>query len=209
MRNVIRLALAEAAGLPSADVPDRVITQALVARRFDIPEGQRRILEHFVWDRGWKWFAPDAALDETLAKMRDAGYLKGRWRRDGSPVIEWALRGRNMSFMLTPKQVVDGTKTITRRLGWPSVRAGELLYACEKCQGRKPGEPIKGLAILGVVDVRRERLDAIDEADVVREGFPVLSPTEFVEMFCDAMSTSARKCTADTVVTRIEFERLA
>ena len=178
-------------------------------RRFSIPDDQRRILEHFVCDRGWRRFA---GLHETLAAMRDAGRLRGRWAKDepGTPrrfhrtAIEWALRGRNMSFMLTPTQVVDRTKDVTRRLGWPHLRSGELLYACEKCQGLKPGEQIKGLAILGVLDVRRERLDAIDQADVVREGFPDLDPAGFVAMFCSVM-----KCKPETLVTRIEFERLA
>jgi hypothetical protein len=168
-------------------------------RRFDIADAQRRILEHFVWDRGWRRFE---GQHETLATMRDAGYLKGRWAKDAHGVIEWALYARNMS--LTPTQVVNRTKDVTRRLGWPNLQAGELLYACEKCQGLKPGERIKGLAILGVLDVRRERLDAIEQDDVVREGFPDLDPAGFVSMFCKAM-----RCERQTLVTRIEFEKLA
>jgi hypothetical protein len=173
----------------------------MIASRFSMDREQRSILEHFVWDRGWRRFL---GHHELLASMRDAGWLTGRWTKDRLSVIEWRLRARNMSFMLTPKQVVNRTKDVTRRLGWPNLEPGDLLYACEKCQGLKPGERLKGLAILGVLDVRRERLDAIDQADVVREGFPELDPAGFVGMFCKAM-----KCTPETVVTRIEFERLA
>lgn len=178
-------------------------------RRFAIADAQRDILRHFVWDRGWRRFN---GQHETLASMRDAGYLKGRWAKDipGSPrrfhrtVVEWALRGRNMSFALTKTQVVDETKDVTRRLGWPDLQPGALLYACEKCQGLKPGERLTGLAILGVLDVRREPLDAITQADVAREGFPDMDPGGFVSMFCKAM-----KCKPQALVTRIEFERLA
>lgn len=108
---------------------------------------------------------------------------------------------RNISFMLTTQQIRDRTKTVTRRLKWLNVKVGDRLQGCEKCQGRKAGEPLVKLAVVEVVSVRRESLDAIDQADVIREGFPNLTPAEFVQMFCDNM-----KCDHFVLVTRIEFK---
>lgn len=107
-----------------------------------------------------------------------------------------------MSFALTTTQVLDRTKTVTRRLGWETLKPGTLLQAVEKGQGLKKGERVRKLAVIRVVDIRRERLDAITGEDVVREGFPKLSPRSFVLMFCD----THRKCMSITPVTRIEFE---
>jgi hypothetical protein len=52
------------------------------------------------------------------------------------------------------------------------------------------------------VSVRRERLDAITQADVIAEGFPDMSPAGFVEFFC---SRFPRRLSGATEVTRIEF----
>ena len=109
---------------------------------------------------------------------------------------------RNMSFSLTKAQFVDGTKTVTRRLGWKFLRPGDRLMAVEKAQGLKKGETMVRMGPIKVIDVRRERLDAITYADVIREGFVGTPPHVFVEMFCAEM-----KCAPDRVVTRIEFVR--
>jgi hypothetical protein len=53
------------------------------------------------------------------------------------------------------------------------------------------------------VSVRRERLLHISKEDVVREGFPELSPGDFVLMFCRHMKT-----TGSNLVTRIEFKKV-
>lgn len=109
--------------------------------------------------------------------------------------------------MLTTRQVREKTKDVTRRLGWEYLKKGELLQGCEKCQGRKPGEPIVKLAVVKVVSVRREPLRALTDdpvygaAEVRREGFPEMTPAAFVEFFCN----SHEKCTPDTKVARIEF----
>lgn len=108
---------------------------------------------------------------------------------------------RNMSFAKTTQQIGERTKDVTRRLGWRNLKAGERLNACVKCQGLKPGEAIERLALIEVVSVRRERLDAIDQDDVRREGFPDMTPTQFVEMFCRDIGA-----TAETDVARIEFK---
>ena len=109
---------------------------------------------------------------------------------------------RNMSFMLTTEQIRNRTKTVTRRNGWWNVKPGEVLNACEKCQGLRKGEKIKVLCQIRVVNVTHTRLDRITQEDVAREGFPHLNPLQFVCLFM----TTHKGCTPDTVVNRIEFE---
>lgn len=120
---------------------------------------------------------------------------------------------RNMSFMLTTDQIRDQSKTVTRRLGWwqdkngrALLRKGDLLHACVKCMGLRPGEKIDKICQIRVVSIRRELLNEMwlhpygkDEA--AKEGFPAMSGPEFVSMFCKHMS-----CPAAAEVTRIEFE---
>lgn len=107
---------------------------------------------------------------------------------------------RNMSFALTTQQILDRTKTVTRRKGWTFLKPGDLIRACKKCMGFKKGEKIEPLAILRVVDVRREPLHAINDDDVEREGF-IMPAHEFIDMFCESMSGDRWQ-----EVTRIEFE---
>jgi len=90
---------------------------------------------------------------------------------------------------------------------WTSLKAGELLQPVEKCQGLKKGDTVKKLGGLIRVDtVRREPLRMMTErpgygrSECIREGFPHLSPEEFVAMFC-----KANKCGPEVEVTRIEF----
>lgn len=108
---------------------------------------------------------------------------------------------RNISFHLTRPQILARTKTVTRRVGWEWLEPGTLLAAVEKCQGLKKGGRVVRLATIRVLSVRRERLDAITPADCAAEGFPELSPAQFVAMFCQHMG-----CVRATKITRIEFE---
>jgi hypothetical protein len=110
---------------------------------------------------------------------------------------------RLMSFALTERQLLDGTKTVTRRKGWTNLRAGDRVCAVAKAMGLKRGEHPRRLAVLEIVDVRRERLDSITAEDVVAEGFPTMTPAEFVAMFMLHM-----KCWACDRVTRIEFRKV-
>ena len=64
---------------------------------------------------------------------------------------------RNISFALTTDQFRARTKTVTRRLGWETLKAGDILMGCERCQGLKKGEKIKQLGPIRVVGVSRER----------------------------------------------------
>ena len=109
---------------------------------------------------------------------------------------------RNISFFLTTKQFLDGSKDVTRRMGWKNLKPGDRLMAVEKGQGIKKGE-LKRLGPIEVVSSRRERLYEITKEETIREGFPKMSPFEFVDMFKEHM-----KCNADAWVTRIEFKRI-
>ncbi len=116
---------------------------------------------------------------------------------------------RNISFALTTSQFLDGTKDVTRRLGWEFLKAGDVLMAVEKTRGIKKGE-LKRLGLIRIVSVRRERLDRMESGpygrrEVRREGFPNYSPREFILFFCK----SHKGCMPENIVTRILFERIA
>lgn len=108
---------------------------------------------------------------------------------------------KNISFSITTEQFKNRTKTVTRRLGWKTLKPGQHLMGCKKCMGLKPGEKIEKLGEIRIVSVRQEPLHAVTTADCVKEGFPGMCGAEFVEMFCREMH-----CEIDTTVTRIEFE---
>ena len=110
---------------------------------------------------------------------------------------------RLISFFLTTPQFLDGSKDVTRRLGWRNLKPGTRLMAVRKAQGIKKGEQVERLGEIEVVSVRREILRDITADDCRREGFPGLSPVRFVVMFCEHMG-----CTPATQVTRIEFKKV-
>lgn len=119
---------------------------------------------------------------------------------------------RNISFSHTSDQVIAGTKTVTRRLGWRHLKPGTLLQPVRRARGLKPGEKIEPLrAPIRVVEVSQESLDRMikDPAygleECRKEGFghdaTLRHPAAFIEMFC----ATHPPCTPETVVTRIEF----
>ena len=116
---------------------------------------------------------------------------------------------RNISFSLTERQFLDESKDVTRRLGWKFLKPGDRLMACRKCMGLKPGESIVRLGEIEVVSVRFEKLRLMIDhplygrSEAIREGFPKMTGGQFVEMF-----TSHMKASPETIVTRIEFERI-
>jgi len=116
----------------------------------------------------------------------------------------------NISFSLTKKQFLNRTKTVTRRLGWKDLKPGAVLQGVEKAQGLKKGEHIVPMGMILVADVRREPLSLllVDENygrdEVRKEGFPGMSPGEFVRFFCKANGG----VWDGLKVTRIEFEYL-
>ena len=119
---------------------------------------------------------------------------------------------RNMSFALTTPQVRSGTKTVTRRLGWKFIKAGDLVRPVVKSQGLERGEKVEVIrGPLRIVSVRREALvdmlidQAYGERECTLEGFgddPLLwRPQDSIEFFC-----RTHACGPGDLVTRIEFE---
>ncbi|MFI9538309.1 hypothetical protein ACIG56_34390 [Nocardia fusca] len=111
---------------------------------------------------------------------------------------------RLMSVALTEPQVRARSKTVTRRMGWHVLKPGDRLTLCRKVMGRRRGEPLVRIVDVRVLAVRRERLDEITPDEVLAEGFPEMSPDEFIEFFCG----SHKGCTPDSEVTRIEWAYL-
>jgi hypothetical protein len=114
---------------------------------------------------------------------------------------------KNISFAMTIAQVRDETKSVTRRLGWQQLKPGDLLLPVEKCMGLKKGEKITPIRNpIRVTNVRVEPLQRMlddlrdGECECILEGFPDLSPAQFVHMFCRAY-----RCTPSTTITRIQF----
>jgi hypothetical protein len=113
---------------------------------------------------------------------------------------------RIISFALTTDQFRDRSKTVTRRLGWRSLRAGTPLTTVVQSQGLKKGQKVTRLGLIRVIDVRREPLNRMcldleyGREECTREGFPELSPAGFVSAFC-----LGHNCKPDAMITRIEY----
>ena len=110
---------------------------------------------------------------------------------------------RNMSFMLTTKQMYERTKTVTRRVGWWTLKPGDVVMAVEKSQGLKKGDKVKPIYPIRIISVRREPLHWITDTEVVSEGFDGMTTDEFVDMFC-----KTHECGPLTEVNRIVFEEV-
>lgn len=110
---------------------------------------------------------------------------------------------RLISFALTTDQIRNRQKTVTRRLGWRTLKPGTLLQPVVKGQGIPNGGTVERIGgPIRVVSVERAPLNAITQQDVYREGFPMMTQREFIAMF----KKSHAGCRVGTVVTRIEFE---
>jgi hypothetical protein len=110
---------------------------------------------------------------------------------------------RNMSFMLTTQQFRARTKHVTRRLNWPDLKTGDVVMGIVKGMGLKPGEKIEELGPIEILDEWWEQLDAITQSECVKEGFPAMTPDDFVEMFSNHM-----KCHSKRNVHRIGYRYL-
>jgi hypothetical protein len=118
---------------------------------------------------------------------------------------------RLMSVAFTEQAVRDRRKTVTRRKGWLFAKPGDRVTLCRKVMGRKKGEPLERICDVEIVSVYRERLNALlrtdicnNEDEVAREGFPDMTPEEFIQrFFVDAQGMSP-----EDVVTRIEWRYL-
>lgn len=111
---------------------------------------------------------------------------------------------RRMSFALTKEQILSQIKTVTRRNGWAWLEPHTDIQPIEKGMGLKKGEKQKLLGqSIWVYKVTREPLNAITQEECVKEGFPEMTPEEFIAMYC-----KHNKCKPDHIVTRIEFDYL-
>jgi hypothetical protein len=109
---------------------------------------------------------------------------------------------RRISFALTTTQVLEQTKTVTRRLGWATLKPGDRLQPIEKAMGLQKGSKQRLLnGPIEIISVRKEPIDAITQTDVIAEGFPEWSPQQFVDFLCQKHSVKP-----DTIVNRIEFK---
>lgn len=98
---------------------------------------------------------------------------------------------RLMSVTLTEQAVVERRKTVTRRLGWKNLKVGDELDLCRKVMGRRRRDgsvdPLVRLARVRVIDVRRERINEIEDDDVAREGLTYEDLRDFDKQwdFCE------------------------
>jgi hypothetical protein len=113
-----------------------------------------------------------------------------------------------MAFTHTTAQILDRSKTITRRVGWRFLRPGDLLQAVDRNRGLGSGEHPRLLAVLRIVSVRVEPLSRLKddpryaEDELPREGFPCWTRDEFLDTFCRTHGLAS----LSHEVTRIEFE---
>jgi hypothetical protein len=115
---------------------------------------------------------------------------------------------RNMSFALTTPQILAQTKDVTRRLGWLHAKEGDIVQPVKKAMGLRKGESIEKVGPpIRILLLRREPLNWLENwpdygyTEVRREGFPEMTPSEFVDMFCRTHTG----CRSGRVITRIEF----
>lgn len=112
----------------------------------------------------------------------------------------------NMSFSKTLEQFRKRTKTVTRRIGKREIFIGAVYTAIEKGMGLKKGEKVVPMGCFIPTSARWEPLDRMikepeyGRAEVILEGFPEMTPAEFVEMFC-----TMHHIPPDHLVNRIEF----
>jgi len=106
-----------------------------------------------------------------------------------------------MSFAMTANQIRNRTKTVTRRFGWKFLKPGDLVCAVEKGMGLKKGEKVKRICTIRIISTRLEPLQAIDDDDLILEGFPSYTVTQFINMLA-----SKNGVTRESIVNRIEFE---
>ena len=112
---------------------------------------------------------------------------------------------RNMSFAITTEAMESRQKTVTRRNGWKFLQPGDVIRPVKKAMGLKKGEKVEPLSCgpIRILSLRREPLHAIlhEPYGCKKEGFPGMSPLEFVIMY-----RRANKGHSGGLVSRIEFE---
>ncbi len=112
---------------------------------------------------------------------------------------------RLMSFAMTVEQMRARRKTVTRRHTAKHVAEGDLILAVEKARGVRVADRVS-IAVIRVLSVRRETLGMITPAECILEGFPELSPREFVQLYLKGNGISPRVPLTEIETTRIEFK---
>jgi hypothetical protein len=113
---------------------------------------------------------------------------------------------RRMSFPDTAPEVRERLQTVTRRLGWRFVKAGDVIQAVEfeSNSSRSP-------RVLGILRVRGVRVESLSrlvtdatyaEDELPREGRPCWSRDHFIATFL----RRHRLKHANVDITRIEFD---
>lgn len=110
---------------------------------------------------------------------------------------------RNMSFSMTTEAFLAGTKTVTRRFGWWFLKPGDRVMGVKKAMGLKKGEKIVRLGAIEIISTRPELLCEITPEDVIKEGFPDMTPEGFINMIVKKFG-----CLQTSTVNRIEFWRV-
>jgi len=105
-------------------------------------------------------------------------------RRRGVPGSGVAM-SRRMSCSLTIDAVRDRSKTVTRRHvdTWRDLKAGDRLTLIEKGMGLPRGSRQVVICEVEVVAVEIQPLYWMSPAECVREGFPHMSPGDFIELW--------------------------
>ena len=116
---------------------------------------------------------------------------------------------RNMSFIMTTSAYRDGSKTVTRRLGWWNLKPGDRFMGVCKALGLKKGELVIRLHPSQVISVRREPLEAITIRDLALEGFPDVTKEVFIKAFLEHNKVKCREYGRRTEVNRIQFKHLS
>ncbi len=164
---------------------------------------------HFAEFFGWGGFTDVICYGPILAQAKRVSDSHGPDRYELRPVAHNPAETempRNMSFSMTWPRILAGTKTVTRRSGWGDLEPGELFRAVKQGMGLPRGAKVERGPLCRclsntpeqVCDLIR-RKNARDE--VAREGFPQMTPAQFVAFFVQKM-----RCQPVTWVNRIAFE---
>jgi hypothetical protein len=130
---------------------------------------------------------------------------------------------RNISFTATKPQFRAHQKHVTRRGNtngptWKNLKPGDVLMGCEQCQGLGKGGKIVKMGAIIILDATPEPINEIIRRptralnpctltpvwwsdETTMEGFPELTPVQFVDMLCDM-----NDCEPETEFNRVLFD---
>lgn len=119
---------------------------------------------------------------------------------------------KRMSCAITTEAVRNRTKTVTRRHEdtWTTLKSGDRLTLIEKGMGLPKGTKQVVLAEVVIVSNRVEPLWDITDDDVIAEGFPDFTATDFIDMWCTShhISFDSQADAMRYLVRRIEWRYL-